>query len=172
MATLDFNNLSTPTNGTRLLGFTSTASGGEVDIAISDLKKAFATVASTGDYDDLSNKPSLASVATSGDYNDLSNKPDLTSVATLEYVTVTQNKTLQESDKNKILHTTGTVNITCPNSLSSGFSCVIMNDDANRTQITVTTGSIRAKAINLESQYGGATVWKNGANWYSVGDLT
>ena len=36
-------------------------------------KPTFATVATTGDYDDLLNKPSLFS----GNYNDLSNKPDL-----------------------------------------------------------------------------------------------
>lgn len=36
-----------------------------------------ATVASTGDYDDLLNKPSLATVATSGDYDDLLNKPTI-----------------------------------------------------------------------------------------------
>ena len=41
-----------------------------------------ATVATTGDYNDLTNTPDLANVATSGDYNDLSNTPDLATVAT------------------------------------------------------------------------------------------
>jgi len=36
-----------------------------------------ATVAVTGDYDDLTNKPALATVATSGSYADLSNKPSI-----------------------------------------------------------------------------------------------
>ena len=36
----------------------------------------------SGDYNDLSNKPTLAAVATSGSYSDLSNKPTLASVAT------------------------------------------------------------------------------------------
>lgn len=36
-----------------------------------------ATVATSGSYNDLSNKPSLATVATSGSYNDLSNKPTI-----------------------------------------------------------------------------------------------
>lgn len=40
------------------------------------------TVATTGSYNDLSNKPSLATVATSGSYNDLTNKPVLATVAT------------------------------------------------------------------------------------------
>lgn len=36
-----------------------------------------ANVATSGDYDDLSNKPTLANVATSGDYDDLTNKPTI-----------------------------------------------------------------------------------------------
>lgn len=41
-----------------------------------------ATVATSGSYNDLSNKPNLATVATSGSYNDLSDKPTLATVAT------------------------------------------------------------------------------------------
>ena len=41
-------------------------------------KPSLANVATSGDYDDLINKPSLATVATSGDYNDLTNKPAFT----------------------------------------------------------------------------------------------
>ena len=36
-----------------------------------------ANVATSGDYDDLTNKPTLANVATSGDYDDLTNKPTI-----------------------------------------------------------------------------------------------
>ena len=36
-----------------------------------------ATVATSGSYNDLSDKPNLATVATSGSYNDLSNKPSI-----------------------------------------------------------------------------------------------
>lgn len=39
------------------------------------LTSDLATVATSGDYDDLLNAPSLATVATTGDYNDLLNKP-------------------------------------------------------------------------------------------------
>ena len=38
-----------------------------------------AAVATSGDYDDLLNKPELATVATSGDYDDLINKPSIPS---------------------------------------------------------------------------------------------
>ena len=40
-------------------------------------KPTLATVATTGDYTDLSNTPTLATVATSGDYDDLTNKPTI-----------------------------------------------------------------------------------------------
>ena len=43
---------------------------------------AFATVATSGAYADLSGTPTLATVATSGDYNDLANTPTLATVAT------------------------------------------------------------------------------------------
>ena len=45
-------------------------------------KPTLATVATSGNYNDLSNKPSFAAVATSGNYNDLSNKPSFAAVAT------------------------------------------------------------------------------------------
>ena len=45
-------------------------------------KPNFATVATTGSYTDLTNKPNLATVATTGSYNDLSNTPNLATVAT------------------------------------------------------------------------------------------
>lgn len=44
---------------------------------------SLATVATSGRYTDLSNRPSLASVATSGSYNDLSDKPTIPSAYTL-----------------------------------------------------------------------------------------
>ncbi|WP_200875330.1 hypothetical protein, partial [Sphingobium indicum] len=41
-----------------------------------------ADVATTGDYDDLSNQPSFATVATTGAYSDLTGRPTLATVAT------------------------------------------------------------------------------------------
>lgn len=43
-------------------------------------KPTLATVATSGNYNDLSNKPSFAAVATSGNYNDLTNRPTIPSV--------------------------------------------------------------------------------------------
>ena len=45
-------------------------------------KPTLSQVATSGSYNDLSNKPTLSQVATSGDYDDLSNKPTLSQVAT------------------------------------------------------------------------------------------
>lgn len=45
--------------------------------AFIDNKPSLATVATSGDYTDLTNTPSLATVATSGDYDDLTNKPTI-----------------------------------------------------------------------------------------------
>ena len=42
------------------------------------------TVAKSGDYNDLNNKPSLSAVATSGNYNDLTNKPTIPTVPTVD----------------------------------------------------------------------------------------
>jgi hypothetical protein len=61
------------TNGDALI-FNGTSSQWE--------NSALATVATSGDYTDLSNTPALATVATSGDYTDLSNTPALATVAT------------------------------------------------------------------------------------------
>ena len=48
-------------------------------------KPALATVATSGSYNDLTNKPALKTVATSGSYNDLSNKPTVgTGVLTIQ----------------------------------------------------------------------------------------
>jgi len=64
---------------------TNIASRETVSTLFGKIKKWFTdlkTVAFTGSYNDLSNKPSLATVATSGNYNDLSSKPALKTVAT------------------------------------------------------------------------------------------
>lgn len=43
-------------------------------------KPTLATVATSGDYEDLSNAPTLTTVATTGDYDDLTNKPSIPDV--------------------------------------------------------------------------------------------
>ena len=48
----------------------------------SSLVSGLSSVATSGDYNDLTNKPTLSSVAISGEYSDLLNKPTLSNVAT------------------------------------------------------------------------------------------
>ena len=81
----------TPINATNL---------NKMDKGIKDLEDSLATVATTGDYDDLTDTPNLATVATSGSYSDLSNKPtipdelaDLSDDATHRLVTDTEKST-------------------------------------------------------------------------------
>lgn len=57
----------------------SGAALGATSVQPSDL----ATVATTGDYSDLLNTPTLAAVATSGDYTDLSNTPHIPVIGTI-----------------------------------------------------------------------------------------
>lgn len=44
-----------------------------------------ATVATSGSYNDLTNKPTLATVATTGSYNDLRDQPDFTGITQEEF---------------------------------------------------------------------------------------
>lgn len=57
-----------------------------------------ATVATSGSYNDLSNKPSLSTVATSGNYSDLSGRPSLATVATSGSYNDLSNKPTKLSD--------------------------------------------------------------------------
>lgn len=66
-------------NGNIMARSLSLANGVTID---SDVVTNLATVAVSGSYNDLSDKPSLKTVATSGSYNDLSDKPALKTVAT------------------------------------------------------------------------------------------
>ena len=67
-----------------------------------------ANVATSGSYNDLSDKPSLADVATSGSYNDLRDKPSLANVATSgKYTDLAGNKA--EAGKLLYVDTDGSV---------------------------------------------------------------
>ena len=55
-------------------------------------------VATTGDYDDLNDKPNLSDVATTGLYNDLKNKPSFSTVATSGSYNDLSNKPTKLSD--------------------------------------------------------------------------
>jgi len=72
--------------GVNLTGYAKTADLADVATSGSynDLtnKPTLATVATSGNYTDLNGKPTLATVATTGSYNDLTNKPTIPTVPT------------------------------------------------------------------------------------------
>ena len=64
-------------------GFITGITSGDVTTALGYTPanpSSLATVATTGSYNDLTDKPTLATVATTGDYNDLNNKPTIPTV--------------------------------------------------------------------------------------------
>jgi hypothetical protein len=82
------------------------------DIDAGDID-GLAAVATSGDYDDLTNKPSLAAVATSGEYGDLTGKPTLGTAAaadTGDFATAAQgslaDSAVQPADIADMLETT------------------------------------------------------------------
>ena len=76
--TSDYNDL---TNKPSIASVTLSGNKTLADLGIA-ASADLATVATTGDYDDLLDKPSLATVATSGAYSDLTGRPSLATVAT------------------------------------------------------------------------------------------
>ena len=118
----------------------------------------FATVATTGDYDDLTDKPtlgtmaaenasdytktaSLATVATTGNYNDLSNKPTLGTAAaadTTDFATAAQGEkadtALQPGDLSNYVTTNTTQTITADKSFNGAK--ISTNSDIEFTSVT------------------------------------
>ena len=75
-------------------------------------KPNLSTVATSGDYTDLSNTPSLSTVATSGDYTDLLNKPSLSTVATSGDYTDLSNKPTIPTNTSDLTNDSGFVTST------------------------------------------------------------
>ena len=73
-------NVSVLQSNVAALGVANTVQSSLINTIQSNIS-ALATVATSGDYNDLINTPVLSTVATSGDYNDLINPPVLGSVA-------------------------------------------------------------------------------------------
>ena len=80
------------THNLDIIGTTSVTIDGNQVLTTNDV----ATVATSGSYNDLTNKPTLATVATSGSYNDLSNKPAIPTVNDAT-ITITQGGTTKGS---------------------------------------------------------------------------
>ena len=100
-------------------------------------KPSLATVATTGDYDDLTNKPNLATVATTGDYDDLTNKPTIPTVNN-GTLTIQQNGvTLDTFTANQSGNTT--VNITASGGGDKNIWYAVCTSSYSTTAKTATT---------------------------------
>lgn len=108
-----------------------------------------ATVATTGDYDDLIDKPQLATVATSGSYNDLLNKP--TNLVTTDTTqTITAAKTLDGGNG------TGEhvpLELKFNNNEVSAIQ-IYDYEDETYTNIDVGAGGAQSRTITLPNQSG------------------
>lgn len=80
------------------------------------------------------------------------------------------------ADLGTIVHLNGTFTVTFPNG-GTGFrkgASLVANNIGTGTVTFAATGpaTIKAKGTKLASQYGGATWYWNGTDWYGLGDLT
>lgn len=82
--------------------------------------------------------------------------------------------TLQSTDDNKFIQVSGTSTVTLPNSLSTGFQCVIINIGTNTITLSASTTLYTADSkVTITKQYGAVTVCHKGSNiWYGFGNLT
>ena len=125
------------------LGGVDTALGLKAD------SSSLATVATSGDYSDLSNTPALASVATSGAYSDLSGTPTLGTAAALD-VGTGANNVVQLNGSAQLPVLDGS-NLTGVTSDLSGASIDDLGD------VTITT------ATNGDGLVYNGTAWVNSA---------
>ena len=112
-----------------------------------------AAVATSGSYNDLSNKPTFATVATSGSYNDLSNKPTIP--------TIPVNNIVGSGTSGSIAKFDGTNSITDGPALGSSTSTYLRNDGTWQTPV----GSFKSLGQNpvASDKYG---LWRDlGSGW-------
>lgn len=129
----------------------STAIAGKAD------SSSLATVATSGSYADLSNKPTLATVATSGSYNDLSNKPTIPAAqvnsdwnAASGVAQILNKPTIPEAAKDGTLtiQQNGTTKGTFTANQSSDSSANIVTDVWHGSTATVSSGSVTFSGID------------------------
>ena len=127
---------------------------------ISDINTALsglATVATTGEYSDLVNKPYLASVATSGSYNDLINTPSLATVATTGNYSDLTNKPTLSAVATSGSYTDLVNTPTIPTDLDS-LSDVVLTSPQNAQVLKYDSASSTWVNANESGGGGGATI--------------
>ncbi|BEV44760.1 glycosyl hydrolase family 28-related protein [Afipia carboxidovorans] len=131
-------------------------------------------VATSGDYDDLTNKPTLAPVATSGAYDDLSGKPTLGSAAAEDvgvFATAAQGGKADTALQSVVAGTNVTIDDTDPRN-------PIINASGGGGGVPAggTTGQVLAKASGTDydtgwvDQTGGVGLYYNVMSFGAVGD--
>lgn len=123
---------------------------------------SLATVATTGSYTSLTNRPTLATVATSGSYNDLTNKPTIPTLSTVatsgSYNDLTNRPTLSS------VATTGSYT-----SLSNRPTIPAQFNPVAGTNVSL-TGSYPNITINATGSGGGGTanvlIWRYSSGVY------
>lgn len=82
--------------------------------------------------------------------------------------------TILATDAGKIVPITAACTVTVPPSFDTGFSCEVFNESSGTVTFTAGSGvTIRSEALNLATQYTGASLVHKGSNvWYIVGKLT
>lgn len=88
-------------------------------------------------------------------------------------VAVSSSRDLVASDNGKILEATGTITITGPDGLDTGFQVAIVNVGSGVITIAAaTTLQSKRAAVTIDTQYAAATLYHRGSNvWLLLGDI-
>lgn len=89
-------------------------------------------------------------------------------------MSISTSQAIDATYSDTIIEATGTITITLPNSLATGFCCDIVNVGTGVITLAAST-TLQTKDSNtkLASQYGGASIYHAGSNvWRAVGDLS
>jgi hypothetical protein len=104
--------------------------------------------------------------------NSLLGSGDLVINSAISIRVISSNTTLAETDYNKFIRASGTITITLPNGLSTGFTCTIQNAGTN-TITFIASGTLDSGGSTLVAKYDTAQVIHLGSNlWTIVGALT
>jgi hypothetical protein len=88
-------------------------------------------------------------------------------------VAVSSSRDLLTTDNGKILEATGTITITAPDGLDTGFQVAIVNVGSGTITIAAdTTLQSKDSAVTIDTQYAAATLYHRGSNvWLLLGDI-
>lgn len=128
-----------------------------------DQVNGLATVAHSGSYTDLTNKPALAAVATSGSYNDLSNKPTIgNATLTIQENGTTIDTFTANATSNKTINVTipvTDVKINNTSILSSGIADIKTYGTYNASTNKIATMNDLAKLTLSDTAYTTGTIY-------------